>query len=160
MKAKDLNLAELMQFTQGRVELHGRRMILHDLQSLGQFRRDLIEMMGLEQAQRILTRKGFFWGQTDAATMQRLYQWDDTEEWLKAGTMLTRLTGLCEGEMHIRTLDLTSGRVDLEMVWRNSSEFEQHLSELGPAPEPICWALVGYARFEKPSPKIYASTAV
>ncbi len=145
MKAKDLNLAELMQFTQGRVELHGRRMILHDLQSLGQFRRDLIEMMGLEQAQRILTRKGFFWGQTDAATMQRLYQWDDTEEWLKAGTMLTRLTGLCEGKMHIRTLDLASGRVDLEMVWRNSSEFEQHLSELGPAPEPICWALVGYA---------------
>ena len=145
MKATDLNLAELMQFTQGRVELQGRRLILHDLQSLGQFRRDLIEMMGAEQAQRILTRKGFFWGQTDAAAMQRLYQWDNIEEWLKAGPMLTRLTGLCEGELRVRHLDLNAGRVELEMVWRNSSEVEQHRSELGQAAEPICWALVGYA---------------
>ena len=82
MKASDLNLAELMQFSEGRVAFHGRRLILHDLHALGQFRRDLIEMMGNEQAQRILTRKGYFWGQSDAAALQQLFEWDNAEEWL------------------------------------------------------------------------------
>lgn len=89
VKADDLNLAELMEFRDGHVSFHGRRLILHDLQALGQFRRDLIEMMGIEQAQRIQTRKGFFWGQSDAAAMQRL-QWDSPEEWLRAGVTLGR----------------------------------------------------------------------
>jgi two-component system, NtrC family, response regulator HydG len=145
MKASDLDLAELMQFSEGRVALHGRRLILHDLHALGQFRRDLIEMMGQEQAQRILTRKGFFWGQTDAAAMQHLFQWDSTEEWLKAGPMLTRIAGLCEGELRIRRLDSDSGAVDLELVWRNSSEVEQHLKEFSRSEYPVCWVLAGYA---------------
>ena len=145
MKAGDLNLAELMQFREGRVTLHDRRLILHDLHALGQFRRDLIEMMGNEQAQRILTRKGFFWGQSDAAAMQRLFAWDNREEWLKAGPMLTRIAGLCEGELRVRRLEPEGGAVDLEIVWRNSSEVDQHRVEFGPAAYPVCWVLVGYA---------------
>lgn len=145
MKATDLNLAELMQFREGRVAFHGRRLILHDLHALGQFRRDLIEMVGGEHAQRILTRKGFFWGQSDAAAMRQLFQWDSPQEWLKAGQMLSRIAGLCEGELRIRHLDLEVGTVDLEVVWRNSSEVEQHLNEFGRSAYPVCWVLVGYA---------------
>ena len=61
MKANDLNLAELMDFSHGWVGLHGRRLIIHDLSSLAQFRKDLFEALGMEEAQRLLTRKGFFW---------------------------------------------------------------------------------------------------
>lgn len=145
MKARDLDLADLMQFREGRVSFHGRRLILHDLHALGQFRRDLIEMMGSDQARRILTRKGFFWGQNDAAAMQSLYAWDSVEEWLKAGPMLVRIAGLSEGEMQIRRLELPAGAIELELVWQNSSEVEQHRNEFGRAEQPVCWALVGYA---------------
>ena len=61
---------------------------------LGQFRRDLIEMVGWDDARRILTRMGYFWGQADAATMKRLFHWDSVEEWLKAGPRLQRIWGI------------------------------------------------------------------
>jgi DNA-binding NtrC family response regulator/predicted hydrocarbon binding protein len=145
MKANDLNLAELMDFSHGWVGLHGRRLIIHDLSSLAQFRRDLIEALGMEEAQRILTRKGFFWGQADAAAMQRLFQWDTIEEWLKAGTKLNGIEGLAEAEMSIRSLNKTTGSVEIEMAWKNSFEVEQQRAQSGKSAYPICWALVGYA---------------
>jgi hypothetical protein len=49
---------------------------MQDTASLAQFRRDLIEMVGWDDARRILTRKGYFWGQVDAAAMRRLFHWD------------------------------------------------------------------------------------
>ena len=67
MKAEELRLDELVTFREGLVDLHGRRLIIHDTAPLGQFRRDLIEMVGWDDARRILTRKGYFWGQADAA---------------------------------------------------------------------------------------------
>ncbi len=134
-----------MQFRDGHVSFHGRRLILHDLQALGQFRRDLVETMGIEQAQRIQTRKGFFWGQSDAAAMQRLFAWDSPEEWLRAGVVLGRIAGLWEAELEIRQFDPAGGRVELRMTWRHSSEVAQHLAEFGRADAPVCWALVGYA---------------
>ena len=145
MKAQDLNLAEIMQFDHGRVELHGRRLILHDLHSLGQFRHDLIDALGEEEAHRILTRKGYFWGNADAAAMKKMFQWDNTEEWLKAGPMLSRIEGLAEMEIHIRTLDFELQRFEIELVWHNSSEVEQHLSMRSQSAYPICWVLIGYA---------------
>ena len=145
MKAKHLRLEELMQFTEGHVSFHGRRLVLHDLKALGQFRRDLIEMVGEDDGRRILTRKGLFWGHADAAAMENLFRWDSTEEWLRAGPMLSRIAGLSSIEMEIRELDLEKGKVHIEVVWSNSSEVYQHLAEMGQAQHPVCWVLVGYA---------------
>ena len=94
MKAEELRLDELVRFGDGLVDLHGRRLFIQDITSFGQFRRDLIEMVGWEDARRILTRWGYFWGQVDAATMQRLFQWDNLTEWLKAALRIHRLMGI------------------------------------------------------------------
>ena len=91
MKAEQLRLGELIRFDDGLVDIHGRRLFIHDAPCLGQFRRDLIEMVGKEDARRIVTRMGYFWGQVDAATMERLFQWDSLTEWLKAFLRLHRL---------------------------------------------------------------------
>ena len=72
MKADDLRLDELVHFATGMVDIKGRRLVLHDLHAMGQFRRDIIEMVGSEQARRIFTRFGYFWGQADAASMKRM----------------------------------------------------------------------------------------
>ena len=93
MNAEELRLDELIRFGEGLVDLHGRRLIIHDTATLGQFRRDLIEMVGWDDARRILTRKGYFWGQADAAAMKRLFHWDSVEEWLKAGPRLLQDLG-------------------------------------------------------------------
>ena len=82
MKANELKLDELVDFSDGGLSLQGRRLILHDMHAFAQFRKDLIEMTGLDYARRILTRFGYFEGQADAAAMQRIYKWDTIEEWL------------------------------------------------------------------------------
>lgn len=145
MKARDLNLAEILESSGGQMALHGQRIIMHDLASLGQFRKDLIETVGAEQARRLLTRKGFFWGQSMAAAMKRCHEWDSLLEWLQAGTALAGLCGLGEAELRAHELDTARGRFDLEIAWRDSPEVAQHLQEMGEASAPVCWALAGYA---------------
>jgi DNA-binding NtrC family response regulator/predicted hydrocarbon binding protein len=144
MKATDLNIAELIQFSPGFVGLQGRRLLIHDLHSLGQFRRDLIESVGLESARRILTRKGLFWGQADCAGMKRLYTWNDTVELLKAVVELVKITGMAYAEVtEVRFQELPV-RLEMEVTCADSSEVEQHRLEMGKAADPVCWALAGY----------------
>jgi len=38
MKAQDLRLNELVDFSRGLLSLHGRRLVLHDTHSFAQFR--------------------------------------------------------------------------------------------------------------------------
>ncbi len=145
MKAEELRLDELIRFGEGLVDLHGRRLVIHDTASLGQFRRDLIEMVGWDDARRILTRKGYFWGQADAAAMKRLFHWDSVEEWLKAGLRLHRILGVATTEPISFGLDAASGCVSMEFACQDSVEVDECLAELGTADKPCCWVLMGYA---------------
>ncbi len=145
MKAEELRLDELVSFRDGLVDLHGRRLIVHDTHAVGQFRRDLIEMVGWDDARRILTRQGYFWGQDDAAAMKRLFHWDSMEEWIKAGPKLRQIWGI--GIIEVISLGLKphSGSCSMEFACGNSVEADEYLAELGTADKPCCWALMGYA---------------
>mgnify|MGYP006286152941 CR=1 FL=1 len=46
MRSDDLRLNELVEFQEGRLDLHGRRLVLHSLDAFAQFRRDLVETVG------------------------------------------------------------------------------------------------------------------
>jgi DNA-binding NtrC family response regulator/predicted hydrocarbon binding protein len=142
MRAEDLRLDELVTFADGSLGFHGRRLLLHSLNAMAQFRRDLVEMAGKDQARRILTRFGYFHGNADAAAMKRLFDWDSLEELLKAGPRLQTVEGVAKGVVKSLTLD---GGLRMEVVWHGSGEAEEHLLELGPATEPACWILCGYA---------------
>jgi len=144
VKAHDLNITELIQFSNGRVGFQGRRLLIHDLSALGQFRRDLIETVGEKMARRILTRKGLFWGQADAAGMQRLYKWDSLEEWLKAGLRLAEISGKASFELKSCILDEAAGRLKMDLACTESAEVEQQICEMGISTKPICWVTVGY----------------
>jgi two-component system, NtrC family, response regulator HydG len=144
MKAIDLNIAELIQFSPGFVGLQGRRLLIHDLSALGQFRRDLIETVGLENARRILTRKGLFWGQADCAGMERIYTWDNRTELLRAVAELVKISGMAYAEITDLNLDEPAGRFAMKLTCADSSEVEQHRLELGKSPIPVCWVIAGY----------------
>ena len=144
MKSKDLNIAELIQFSPGFVGLQGRRLLLHDLSSLGQFRRDLIETVGEQMARRILTRKGLFWGQADAAGMQRLFTWDNKTELIKAGAELVKILGLAYAEIVKLQFDESTSSITMEIVCADSTEVEQYRNEMGKADFSVCWVITGY----------------
>ncbi len=145
MKAADLKLDELVKFSEGLLSLHGRRLIFHDVHAFGQFRKDLVDMVGSEYARKVLTRYGYFWGQADAAAMKRIFKWEDRTEWLKAGARLQTLQGVAGTQIRIVELDEMNRTCRIEYVWHNSGEAEEHLSQFGQADSPVCWILSGYA---------------
>jgi predicted hydrocarbon binding protein len=145
MKAEDLRLDELVRFGECLMDLHGRRLAIADIPSMGQFRRDLIEMIGWDDARRILTRKGYFWGQADAAGMKRLFHWDSAEEWFKAGARLQQVWGIATTEVVSFGVDEASGTFSMDFACQDAAEADEHLAELGTSDKPCCWMLMGYA---------------
>ncbi len=145
MKAADLKLEEIVKFSEGLLSLQGRRLIIHDLHAFGQFRKDLVDMVGLDYARKVLTRFGYFWGQADAAAMKRIFKWEDRTEWLKAGAVLQTLQGVAKTQMRIHVLDEMEKKCRLEYLWHDSGEAEEHVSQFGQTDYPVCWIFSGYA---------------
>ena len=145
MRADDLSLRELIHFEPGGIDLYGRRLVLHDCGSLGHLRRELVEMVGIEHARCLFTRFGFYWGQSDAAAMARVFEWDDPLELLKAGPRMHALAGATAVEVLSLDADRSTGRFNMEVAWDRCSEADEHTAELGPSTEPVCWVQTGYA---------------
>jgi two-component system, NtrC family, response regulator HydG len=145
MKAEDLKLDELVSFAEGNLNLHGRRLVLHDMRAFAQFRKDLAETVGLTSARQMFTRFGYFSGEADAAAMKRIFEWKDPLEWIRAGARLHTLEGAVRCVIKVLEFDEASGRFLMDMVWHDSAEAEEHVAELGKSDEPACWVLAGYA---------------
>lgn len=145
MKAADIKIEELVGFNDGILDLHGRRLVLHPLHAFAHFRRELTESAGPHEARRLLTRFGYYWGQADAAAMKRIFTWETTSEWLLAGTRMPSLEGVARVELKTISLNEDAGSLEMELSWHDTVESEEHLIELGPSSEPVCWTLAGYA---------------
>ena len=145
MKAEDLKLEELIDISEGRLDLHGRRLVIHSINAFAQLRRDLMEMLGPEQTRRVFTRFGYFWGNADAAAMARIFKWDNLTEWLKAGPRMHALQGVTKVVTESLQFDEGAGTFRMEVVWHDSGEAEEHVVEFGKSEVPVCWMLAGYA---------------
>lgn len=145
VKAQDLKLEEIIDFSQGKIHLHERRLVVHSIHAFAQLRKDLMGEIGQEHTRRTFTRFGYYWGQADAAAMKRIFQWDNLEEWIKAGPRMHTLQGVTESTVKSLKIDKRTGRFQMDVVWRNSGEVDEHLLAFGKSQEPICWMLVGYA---------------
>ncbi len=144
MKASNLKLSELVDFKEGFLNLHGRRLVIHDIHAVAQFRKEIIEKSGKDIARKILTRFGYFEGQADAAAMRRLFKWDSVQEWIKAGSRLQTLQGVARANFKKLQYDPEEKKFYAELKWLDSAEAEEHIIELGYAQEPVCWILTGY----------------
>ncbi len=145
MKAMDLKLEEVIDLAEGRLDFHGRRVVLHSMNAFARLRHDLFLNLGEESARRTLTRFGYYSGQADAAAMKRLFSWDSTEELLKAGPVLHTLMGIVRASMTVLEWDEKTSAFYSEIIWRDSAEAEEHLEEFGTSEYPVCWILSGYA---------------
>lgn len=145
MKASDLKINELVGFSKGQLMFLDRRLIVSDLRAFSQFAQDLLDMVGVENARRILTRFGYFWGQADAQAMKRLFKWDSLEELLKAGIRLQSMQGIGKVVGTASLLDEKNGRYQMEVVWYNSGAAESYRDEIGTTDHPVCWTSTGYS---------------
>ncbi|HER43366.1 MAG TPA: sigma-54-dependent Fis family transcriptional regulator, partial [Candidatus Eisenbacteria bacterium] len=144
MRAEDLKIEDLVSFSDGLLSFHGRRLVLHDLYAMAQLRKDLVNSIGVEQTRRVLARFGYYWGKADAAGMEKIADWDDREEWLRAGPHLHSLQGVARTEIKdIETGE--DGSFRMEVIWHDSAEAEEQLLELGVSKDTGCWILEGYA---------------
>ncbi len=145
MKAENLKLEEFIDIAEGRIDFHGRRLVLHSINAFAQLRRDLIENIGEDQARQIFTRFGYFSGQADAAAMKRIFGWDNLTELLKAGPKMHSIMGIAR--MVTKTLDIEekTNRFNMEVILYDSGEAEEHILEIGKSAGPVCWMMTGYA---------------
>ena len=107
MKADDLRFSELIHFREGFIHIASHRLFLQNIQVLGQLQRDLIHMLGTEQARRILTRYGYFWGQCDASVLRDTMNWDSQVEAIRACATFLSMQGVGSVLLDIQALDVS-----------------------------------------------------
>ena len=125
--------------------LESERMMMMHLSAFTSLRRELIDTLGTEGAKRILTRMGHASGATDAQLARRARAGDDPAEIFMAGPRLHAIEGMVRAEPLRLEVDTETGFHAGEWIWRNSIEVDAHLAAVGPAKEPVCWHMSGYA---------------
>ncbi|MFN7916269.1 MAG: sigma-54-dependent Fis family transcriptional regulator [Vicinamibacterales bacterium] len=146
MRATDLDLRELLEFEPkgGIIRFAGDRALLFNAAALGLLRRELVETLGLTTARGILTRFGYAHGWRTADALRQQFEWDSEHEWQLAGGRVHQLQGFLEYEPVPRAPG-EMPRGFASSVWRESYEAQEHLAQLGPSTEPVCWTLAGFA---------------
>jgi len=145
MRAEDLKLEEMVEFDEGKIDLRGRRLVIHSVDAFARFREALLESVGLLRGRQILTRYGYFWGEADAAAMKRLYTWDSMAELLSAGSRLHTLQGVVRDQVKSLRFDEKAKTLRCELNWYESAEAEEHLKTYGKDDHAVCWMLAGYS---------------
>jgi DNA-binding NtrC family response regulator len=143
--ANDLNIAELIEFSEGNINLQGRRLVIHDLGAFAELRKDLIVMLGTAQARRILTRFGYWWGKADAAAMKRVFTWKSLDEFVNAGCRLQSISGMARTIIKGLRIGANGTEFEMEVQWHGSAEAEEWRTADGAAAMPSCWILTSYA---------------
>jgi DNA-binding NtrC family response regulator len=146
MRAADLDLREILDFQPkgGVMRFAGDRALLLNTVALGLLRRELVETFGLVAARGILTRFGYAHGWRTAETLRQEFEWDSEHEWQLAGGRVHQLQGFLIYEPAPRSAP-EAPRPFAQSIWRESYEAQEHLAQLGPSNEPVCWTLAGYA---------------
>jgi len=146
MRARDLDLKELLQFDHegGILRFAGERVLLFDAVALGLLRRELIDTLGLAGARAVLTRFGYAHGWRTAENLRAGLPWDSDDDWRHAGGRLHTLQGLVRVESP-GPQSKDGPKLLGDSIWNDSYEAEQHLLHVGPADEPVCWTLTGFA---------------
>lgn len=145
MRAADLDLRELLEFEPdgGFIRFAGDRAVILNTVALGLLRHEMVETLGLVGARGILTRFGYALGWRLADKLRTAFAWETEREWHRAGARIHQLQGFVFHDLVQRQPGETP-RHYAEAVWRDSYEAQEHLLQMGPSSEPVCWTLVGF----------------
>jgi hypothetical protein len=110
-----------------------------------ELRRELIRLLGPQEARIFLLRLGYLSGRTDARFLRTNWPGLDIADAFTAGTRLHMFSGVVRVEPIYNEFDFRKKRFAAEFNWHDSveaAEFRRHHRQ---ATEPVCWTQVGYA---------------
>jgi DNA-binding NtrC family response regulator len=129
----------------GQIWLHEHRMLLVHAEAQASLRKELIDTLGMERAQGLLTRMGYASGVRDAELARtRALSATDIEAFM-TGPQLHTLEGIVRVTPIRLELDRVKGSFYGEFLWENSWEGQSHRRDYGIHSEPVCWTQIGYA---------------
>ncbi len=142
---KDLTEQIHFHSTEGKIWFGEQRMLLMNLTSLGAFRREIVNSMGIERAKGFFLRLGYLSGLKDAELARKLRPHCNELDIFLAGPQLHALKGMVKVVPLEIDLDQETGEFYGRFEWIDSWEVEICKTELGQMDEPACWVLLGYA---------------
>jgi len=147
MRAQDIDLSKALEFrpSEGKLMLSGRRMLIMSQRSLGLMSELLAGCLGRTNAQAIFAQFGFRCGGDDYAALVPNGDWDGDGDRLASGPIMHMWEGIVHVEPTKVEFDLAKGTFHMMGIWKNSFEAENHLASFGPATDPVCASLAGYA---------------
>lgn len=142
---KDLTSLIHFQSTEGKIWLGEQRMLLLQVSAMANFRREMVNTLGIERAKGFFLRMGYQSGLKDAELAWKLRPNASEYDMFLAGPQLHSLKGLVKARPTEVDIDKESGRFYVEAEWIDSFEVEICQTELGLMQDPVCWTLLGYA---------------
>src|SRR5436190_16013722 len=139
-------LLDMLTFSpeDGRIWLHGKRMMMLDVSSFGALRDELIARLGARGARSVLTRIGYASGVSDADMIRQRWP-TEFRSHAYIGSHLHRLEGITQIEPVRVNWDPERGHFDAEYHWRHTIEDDVNIRSHGLGTEPACWMEAGYA---------------
>ncbi len=142
---KDLTSLIHFQSTEGKIWLGEQRMLLLQVSAMANFRREMVNTLGIERAKGFFLRMGYQSGLKDAELAWKLRPNASEYDMFLAGPQLHSLKGLVKARPTEVDIDKESGCFYVEVEWIDSFEVEICQTELGLMQDPVCWTLLGYA---------------
>ena len=145
MLASDLRRLELIGVDEktGFPMFGPARFIIFGVKALARLQMDLIDSLGLEKAAIIYSRHGYECGMTMAIGVSELYDFDNTEELLKAGCALQAMCGLAHVTIQEIAHDPVKKSLRFSGTWNDSFESTMWLSQFEPSTRPVCCIVSG-----------------
>jgi len=129
----------------GQIWLHEHRMLLVHAEAQASLRKELIDTLGMDRAQGLLTRMGYASGVRDAELARIRAQDSSDIEAFMTGPQLHTLEGIVRVTPIKLELDRVAGKFYGEFLWENSWEGQWHRHYYGIHSEPVCWTQIGYS---------------
>lgn len=147
MAARKVGFSDMIAFDPdaGTIAFLGLRVLLVQAHAMGALRKELIDTLGTDIAKVILTRFGYSCGWEDATHLRRKDPDSDPVDFVREGPRLHMAEGVARVTTNAVLFDPASGTYTMSGNWAMSYEAEQHVRLFGPASEPVCWTLAGYA---------------
>lgn len=142
---QDLSEQIRFQSTEGKIWFGEQRMLLMQVSAMANFRRELVNSLGIERAKGFFLRLGYQSGLKDAEMARKLRPNSPDSEMFLVGPLLHSLKGMVNVKPMQLEVNQETGHFYCEFEWIDSFEVEACQTELGLMAEPVCWSLLGYA---------------
>ncbi len=129
----------------GKNYLKDKRILILNANAIGILRKDLIYTLGKEKAKGFLIRFGFNNGFRDVENLMNDFPRIDKEGRYHLARNFHTFIGMANVISSEKRPDDVDHSWMCEGSWYDSYEAEHHIKHFGPATEPVCWTLVGYA---------------